>query len=94
MNKKWIAAIFFFVCLLLVAVSYFYWDIPLAIYCKGLSRSIVDIAEIVTILGDSRWYFILLVPAFICFCVYLAKNKLWSMRILFIFLSLIGIGID
>jgi len=90
--KKWIAAIFFFVCLVLVAVSYFYWDIPLAIYCKGLRRSIVDIAEIVTIWGDSLWYYIILIPAFIYFW-FLAKNKLWSKRILFILISLSASGL-
>jgi len=90
--KKGIAAIFFFVCLLLVTVSYFYWDIPLAIYCKGLNRSIVDIADIVTILGESKWYYIILVPAFVWF-LFLAKNKLWSMRILFLFISISASGL-
>ena len=92
MIKKGIAAIFFFVCLLLVTVSYFYWDIPLAIYCKGLNRSIVDIADIVTILGESKWYYIILVPAFVWF-LFLAKNKLWSMRILFLFISISASGL-
>ncbi len=92
MIQKWIAAIFFFVCLVLIAVSYFYWDIPLAIYCKGLNRSIVDIAEIVTILGESRWYYIILVPAFIYFW-FLARNKLWSRRLLFLFISISASGL-
>ncbi len=92
MIKKWIAAIFFFVCLVLVAVSYFYWDIPLVMYCKGLNSSIVDIAQIITILGESRWYYIILVPAFVYFC-FLAKNKLWSMRILFLFISISAAGL-
>ncbi len=92
MIKKWIAVIFFFVCLVLIAVSYFYWDIPLVIYCQGLNRSIVDIAEIVTILGESRWYYLILVPAFIYFW-FLAKNKLWSMRIFFLFLAISASGL-
>jgi membrane-associated phospholipid phosphatase len=90
--KKWIAAIFFFVCLVLITVSYFYWDIPLAIYCNGVNRSIVDIAQIITILGESRWYYIILVPAFVYFW-FLAKNKLWSMRILFLFISISAAGL-
>jgi len=55
--------------------------------CKKLGRSVIDIAKIVTILGDSLWYFIILVPAFIYFW-FLAKNKLWSKRIIFILVSL------
>lgn len=92
MIKKWIAAIFFFVCLVLISVSYFYWDIPLVIYCKALNRSIVDIAQIITILGESRWYYVILVPAFVYF-LFLAKNKLWSMRILFLFVSISAAGL-
>jgi membrane-associated phospholipid phosphatase len=90
--KKWIAAIFFFICLVLVAVSYFYWDKPLTLYCNELGRPVRDIAEIVTIWGDSLWYYIILVPAFICFW-FLAKNKLWSKRILFILISLSASGL-
>ena len=92
MIKKWVAVVFFFVCLVLVAVSYFYWDIPLAIYCKGLNRSIVDIAEIVTILGESRWYYILLILAYLPLRI-IWKNKSWSMKLLFIFLSLSAAGL-
>ena len=87
MNKKWLTFIIFFLCVLLCVISYYYWDLPLAIYCRGLGRSIIDIAKIVTILGDSLWYFIILVPAFIYFW-FLAKNKLWSKRIIFILVSL------
>jgi len=87
MNNKWLTFIIFFLCVLLCVISYYYWDLPLAIYCRGLGRSIIDIAKIVTILGDSLWYFIILVPAFIYFW-FLAKNKLWSKRIIFILVSL------
>lgn len=87
MNKKWLMFIIFFLCVLFCVVSYYYWDLPLAIYCKGLGRSVIDIAKIVTILGDSLWYFIILVSAFIYFW-FLAKNKLWSKRIIFILVSL------
>ena len=87
MNNKWLTFIIFFLYVLLCVISYYYWDLPLAIYCRGLGRSIIDIAKIVTILGDSLWYFIILVPAFIYFW-FLAKNKLWSKRIIFILVSL------
>lgn len=92
MNKKWIAIIIIFLCLLLCVVSYYYWDIPLTIYCKGLGRSVLDIAEFVTIWGESRWYYMILVPAFIYFW-FLAKNKLWSKRIIFIFISISASGL-
>jgi len=92
MNKKWITIIMLFLCLLLSVIAYFYWDIPLSLYCKGLGRSVLDIAEIVTIWGESRWYYMILVPAFIYFW-FLAKNKLWSKRILFIFISLSTSGL-
>src|SRR5450756_2037208 len=91
MNKKWITIIILFLCVLLSVIAYFYWDIPLSLYCKGLGRSVLDIAEIVTIWGESRWYYMILVPAFIYFW-FLAKNKLWSKRILFIFISLSASG--
>jgi membrane-associated phospholipid phosphatase len=92
MNKKWIAIIILSLCSILSVIAYFYWDIPLTIYCKGLGRSVLDIAEIVTVWGESRWYFIILVPAFIYFW-FLAKNKLWSKRILFIFISISASGL-
>lgn len=92
MIKKWIAAIFFCTCLLLIAVAYFYWDIPLAIYCQGLNRSIVDIAEFVTILGEARWYYILLILAYLPLRI-IWKNKSWSMKLLFIILSLSASGL-
>jgi membrane-associated phospholipid phosphatase len=87
MNKKWLTFIIIFFCVILCVISYYYWDLPLAIYCKRLGRSIIDVANIVTILGDSLWYFIILVSAFIYFW-FLAKNKLWSKRIIFILVSL------
>jgi membrane-associated phospholipid phosphatase len=87
MIKQWLITIVLFFWILLSVISYFYWDIPLAIYCKGLRPSVFAIADIVTTLGDSLWYFIILVPAFIYFW-FLAKNKLWSKRIIFILVSL------
>ena len=77
---------------MLVAVSYFYWDIPLAIYCKSLNRSIINITEIITDLGRSGWYYLILVPAFIYFW-FLVKNKPWSKRIIFILISLSAAGL-
>jgi undecaprenyl-diphosphatase len=92
MNKKLIAIVLLFLCSLFSVISFFYWDIPLAHYCKGLGRSILDIAEIVTIWGESLWYYIILVTAFIYFW-FLAKNKLWSMRSIFLLMSISASGL-
>ena len=92
MKKRWISAIIFLISSVLAAVSYNYWDVPLAYYCKELSRSVLDIAEIVTITGESRWYYILFVPAYIVLR-FVLKNKLWSMRILFLFISISASGL-
>ena len=87
MINKWITIILVFFSSILSAYAFFYWDIPLAHYCTGLRQSVLDIAEIVTIWGESQWYYIMLIPAFIYFR-FLAKNKLWSMRSLFLLLSI------
>lgn len=87
MSNKWITISLLLFCSILSAVAFFYWDIPLAHYCKGLGQSVLDIAEIVTVWGESLWYYIILVPAFINFW-FLAKNKLWSMRSLFLLISI------
>ena len=92
MNNKWITIIILFLCSLFSVIAYYYWDLPLTLYCNELGRPVRDIAEIVTIWGDSLWYYIILVPAFIYFW-FLAKNKLWSKRILFIFISLSASGL-
>jgi membrane-associated phospholipid phosphatase len=91
-RKRWIAAIVLLFCSALAAASYNYWDVPLAYYCKGLSRSVLDIAEIVTTAGESKWYYILLVPAY-AVLRFVLKNKLWSMRILYLFISLSASGL-
>lgn len=92
MNKKLIAIVLLFLCSLFSVISFFYWDIPLVHYCNGLGRSILDIAEIVTIWGESLWYYIILVTAFIYFW-FVAKNKLWSMRSLFLLMSISASGL-
>jgi membrane-associated phospholipid phosphatase len=91
-KKSSIAAIVFLSSSVLAALSYNYWDVPLAYYCKELSRSVLDIAEIVTTTGESKWYYILFVPAYVVLRL-VVKNKLWSMRILFFFVAISASGL-
>src|SRR5450759_2411211 len=92
MKKRWIALLVFFLSALFTFVSYFNWDIPLAYYSRGLSNSVLNIAQIITVLGESRWYYILFIPAYLLFR-FACKNKLWSMRILFLFTAIIASGL-
>jgi hypothetical protein len=46
------------VVLLLIILSYFFLDIPVTLYCKGLNKSIVDFFGIVTEFGISTWYLV------------------------------------
>ena len=92
MKKRWIALIVFLLTTLLIAISYFNWDFPLLYYCKGLDVSILNIAQIVTAFGKSTWYFVLFVLAYILFC-FVWKNKLWSNRFLFLFISISASGL-
>jgi membrane-associated phospholipid phosphatase len=91
-KKRWIAAIVLLLSFVLTVVSYNYWDIPLAYYCKGLSGSVLDIAQVVTITGEAIWYYIIFVPAYIVLH-FILRNKLWSMRILFLFISISSSGL-
>ena len=92
MKKRWIALIIFFLTAVIIAISYFNWDIPVLYYCKGLDVSILNIAQIVTAFGKSTWYFVLFVLAYILFC-FVWKNKLWSNRFLFLFMSISASGL-
>jgi membrane-associated phospholipid phosphatase len=91
-KKRWIAVFVILACAVLAALSYNLWDISLAYYCKGLSRRILDIAEIVTIAGESIWYYVLFVPAYIVFR-FVLKNKLWAGRFLYLFVSISASGL-
>jgi membrane-associated phospholipid phosphatase len=92
LKKRWIFTIIFTVCLLLTMLSYIFWDIPLARYCRALNRSVIDAAEIITTLGITKWYLIVSAALFILFR-FIYKNRLQSMRSLFVFSSLSLCGI-
>jgi membrane-associated phospholipid phosphatase len=92
MKKRWIALLVFLLSALFTAVSYIIWDIPLAYYSRELSNSVLNIAQIITVLGESRWYYILFIPAYLLFR-FAWKNKLWSMRVFFLFITISASGI-
>ncbi|MEE9911112.1 MAG: phosphatase PAP2 family protein [Deltaproteobacteria bacterium] len=83
MKQKWIVLLLMTSGAFLTYFAYIYWDVPIAYYCRGFSRSVLDIAEIVTNAGDSKWYFILFVPAFLI-SWFALKNRTWSRRMLFL----------
>jgi membrane-associated phospholipid phosphatase len=92
LKKRWIAVYIFAACFLLTLLSYFFWDIPLSGYCLKMSSSIKNIAEIVTSLGITRWYLVASAALYLYFG-FIYKNKLQSMRSLFVFYSLSLCGI-
>ena len=93
MKKSVIAALIAIITFSLTALlSYNLWDISLAYYCKGLSQSILNIAETVTIAGESKWYYILFIPAYLILR-FILKNQSWSRRILFLLVSISASGL-
>lgn len=92
MKKKCIAFIILIFSVLFVLISYLYWDIALAYYFKELNDSVLDIAQLVTILGESRWYYILFIPTYLLFR-FVWNNKLWAMRMFFLLIAISASGL-
>jgi membrane-associated phospholipid phosphatase len=91
-KKRWLATYIFTACLLLTVFSYYFWDIPLIRYCRTLNHSIIDIFKIITALGITKWYLIASAGLYLFFG-FIYKNKLQSMRSLFVLCSLSLCGI-
>ena len=92
MKKRWIAVVLVAAGTVIICLSYNLWDIPIALYCRNLSRSTLDAAEIVTTAGEAKWYFMLCVPLFVLFR-FIIKNKIRAMRMLFLFITISASGI-
>jgi membrane-associated phospholipid phosphatase len=77
---------------LLIILSYLFIDIPVALYCKSLNRSVLDFFGIVTELGISTWY---LVGSFALFLFYrfFQRRPIYAHRSLFLFSSIAFSGI-
>jgi membrane-associated phospholipid phosphatase len=91
-KKRRIVAYVFAACLLLTILSFFFWDIPLTRYCQTLNRSVIDIFDIITLLGITMRYLVASAVLYLFFG-FIHKNKLQSMRALFVFCSLSLCGI-
>jgi membrane-associated phospholipid phosphatase len=91
-KEKRIAAYIITACLMLTVLSYFFWDIPLTRYCHTLDHSIIDIFQIITALGITKWYLIASIVLYLFFR-FIYKNKLQSMRSIFVLCSLCLCGI-
>jgi membrane-associated phospholipid phosphatase len=67
--------------------SYYCVDIPVAYYFKSLGRNTRNFFNIITYLGDSKWY---LIGSAILFlhCRYILKNVRCSRKPLFVFLAI------
>lgn len=74
-----------------IMVSYFFIDIPVAIFCKSLDKGVRDLFETITPLGISTWY---LVGSFILFLVFRYKRRpAHASRALFLFAAIAVSGI-
>lgn len=91
-KKRWIAVYIFLVSLIMITVSYIYWDINLAYYFQRMNPSYRNIAEVITGFGVATWYIAGSLLFFILFRL-IYKNKFNALRSLFVFLSLIFAGI-
>jgi membrane-associated phospholipid phosphatase len=92
MKKIWFPIYIFTACLLLTVLSYYFWDIPLIRYCRTLNHSVIDIFQIITAMGITKWYLIASAVLYLFFG-FIYKNKLQAMRSLFVLCSLSLCGI-
>lgn len=92
MKKRWITIALIVSSAALVCVAYVCWDIPLVYICRGLGRPLLDATEWITMAGESRWYFMIFVPALLIFWL-IVKNKKWSIRIFFLLVCISASGL-
>lgn len=78
--------------IIFITLSYFYIDIPLANYCRGLDPRMRAFFGVVTELGISIWYLGASLSLFLFFRFFY-KNNFWARRALFFFVAIAGSGI-
>ena len=88
---KWKIAALFATMILFVMISYFVIDIPVAIFCKSLDKSVTGLFEVITPLGVSTWY---LAGSFILFLLFKHyRRRVYANQAFFLFASIAVSGI-
>ena len=85
-------AISFAAVLAFVVISYFFFDVPVALLCKGLDKGVTDFFGIVTEFGISTWYLVGSFGLFLIFS-FIHRQKMYASRALFLFVSIAVSGI-
>ncbi|MBM4330259.1 MAG: phosphatase PAP2 family protein [Deltaproteobacteria bacterium] len=80
------------VLFILVALSYLFIDIPLAVYCRNMDAGVRNFFGVVTELGISTWYLIGSFALFLFFR-FVSKQTINAQRALFFFVSIVISGI-
>ena len=75
-----------------VVISYFFFDVPVALLCKGLDKGITDFFGIITEFGISTWYLVGSFGLFLIFS-FVHRQKMYASRALFLFVSIAVSGI-
>jgi len=83
---------FFAVTLLLIFLSYYFVDIPVAIFCRQIDQNILQAFDWITQLGISTWYLVASLFLFVIFRFY-RKNRVNANRALFVFAAVALSGI-
>jgi membrane-associated phospholipid phosphatase len=83
---------FFAVTLLLIFLSYYFVDIPVAIFCRQIDQNILQVFDWITELGISTWYLVASLFLFVIFRFY-RKNRVNANRALFVFAAVALSGI-
>jgi membrane-associated phospholipid phosphatase len=91
-NMQWRHIILFTAFLLASVLSYFFLDIPVVNWCRTLSRSSLDILEIITGFGVSTAYLIVSFLLFVFFRFY-RKRDIFASQSMFVFASVAASGI-
>jgi len=75
-----------------VVISYFFFDVPIALLCRGLDKGITDFFGIITEFGISTWYLVGSFGLFLIFS-FVHRKKVYASRALFLFASIAVSGI-
>ena len=80
------------VVLVIIAGGYYFFDRPLAAFCRNLSPQFVDLFQIVTIFGVSTWYLVGSALLFLYFR-HIAHRRILADRMLYLFSAVAASGL-